>query len=137
LAELAPEGDLRMGALPQANGGLVLRELSLPDFRDYALDLKQPGVDTAESTRVFGTFLRDVIAQNPDNFRLMGPDETASNPLRDVFSTTTRAWDAESEPTDEKLSPDGRVMEVLSEHLCQGWLEGYLDRKSTRLNSSH
>ena len=115
-----------MGDLPQANGGLVLRDLSLPDFRDYAFEVKHPGKGTAESTRVLGGFLRDVIAKNPDNFRLLGPDETASNRLGDVFAVTARAWDAETEPTDEDLSPDGRVMEVLSEHLCEGWLEGYL-----------
>jgi xylulose-5-phosphate/fructose-6-phosphate phosphoketolase len=126
LAELAPEGDKRMSALPHANGGLLLRDLALPDFRDYALDVKQPGVDAAESTRVLGTFLRDVISRNPDNFRLFGPDETASNRLGAVFEVTARAWNAETEPTDEALAPDGRVMEVLSEHLCQGWLEGYL-----------
>ncbi len=126
LAALAPEGDRRMGALPQANGGLVLRELALPDFRDYAFDLEHPGREVAESTRVLGVFLRDVIARNRENFRLFGPDETASNRLGDVFAVTTRAWNAEVEPTDEALSPDGRVMEVLSEHLCQGWLEGYL-----------
>jgi xylulose-5-phosphate/fructose-6-phosphate phosphoketolase len=126
LADLAPEGPRRMGALPQANGGLVLRDLSLPDFRDYAFEVKHPGKGTAESTRVLGGFLRDVIAKNPDNFRLLGPDETASNRLGDVFAVTARAWDAETEPTDEDLSPDGRVMEVLSEHLCEGWLEGYL-----------
>jgi xylulose-5-phosphate/fructose-6-phosphate phosphoketolase len=126
LAELAPEGDRRMGALPEANGGLALRDLVLPDFRDYALSIERPGRDVAESTRVLGTFLRDVIAGNPDNFRLFGPDETASNRLGDVFAVTARAWDAEIVSTDEALSPDGRVMEVLSEHLCQGWLEGYL-----------
>jgi len=126
LAALAPGGDRRMSAIPHANGGLLLRDLALPDFRDYALEVKHPGVDTAESTRVLGTLLRDVIARNPDNFRLFGPDETASNRLGDVFSATTRAWNAENEPTDEALGPDGRVMEVLSEHLCQGWLEGYL-----------
>jgi len=126
LAELPPRGERRMGALPQANGGLLLRDLSLPDFRDYAFDLKKPGTEMAESTRVLGGFLRDVIARNSDNFRLMGPDETASNRLDDVFAVTGRAWEAEVEQTDESLSPDGRVMEVLSEHLCQGWLEGYL-----------
>jgi xylulose-5-phosphate/fructose-6-phosphate phosphoketolase len=126
LAAWSPRGEKRMSAIPQANGGLLLRDLSLPDFRDYALDVKQPGVDTAESTRVLGSFLRDLIARNPDNFRLFGPDETASNRLGDVFATTSRAWDAELEATDEGLAPDGRVMEVLSEHLCQGWLEGYL-----------
>jgi xylulose-5-phosphate/fructose-6-phosphate phosphoketolase len=126
LAELPPQGDKRMSALPQANGGVLLRDLSLPDFRDYAFDVKQPGVDSAESTRVLGRFLRDVIAQNPDNFRLFGPDETASNRLADVFSVTPRQWNAQIEATDENLAPQGRVMEVLSEHLCQGWLEGYL-----------
>src|SRR6266540_1020310 len=126
LGRLAPEGELRMSALPHANGGLLLRDLALPDFRAYGLDVKSPGTDTAESTRVLGTFLRDVIARNPDNFRLFGPDETASKRLGDVFAATRRAWDAEVAPTDEALGPDGRVMEVLSEHLCQGWLEGYL-----------
>jgi xylulose-5-phosphate/fructose-6-phosphate phosphoketolase len=126
LAELPPRGEKRMSALPQANGGVVLRDLLLPDFRAYAFDLERPGVDTAESTRVLGAFLRDVIARNRDNFRLFGPDETASNRLADVFAVTARQWDAEIEPTDEGLAPEGRVMEVLSEHLCQGWLEGYL-----------
>jgi xylulose-5-phosphate/fructose-6-phosphate phosphoketolase len=126
LAKLAPKGERRMSALPHANGGLLLRDLDLPDFRDYAFDVKRPGTDTAESTRVLGTFLRDVIARNLENFRLFGPDETASNRLGDVFAVTSRAWNAEVEPTDEGLGRDGRVMEVLSEHLCQGWLEGYL-----------
>ncbi len=126
LAALAPEGDRRMSAIPHANGGLLLRDLALPDFREYALEVEKPAVEFAESTRVLGAFLRDVIARNRDNFRLFGPDETASNRLADVFAVTGRAWDAEVEPTDEDLSPDGRVMEVLSEHLCQGWLEGYL-----------
>jgi xylulose-5-phosphate/fructose-6-phosphate phosphoketolase len=126
LAELAPAGERRMSALPHANGGLLLRDLTLPDFRAYGIDVKRPGAEIAESTRVLGSFLRDVIARNPDNFRLFGPDETASNRLGDVFAVTSRAWDAEAEPTDEGLAPDGRVMEVLSEHLCQGWLEGYL-----------
>jgi len=126
LAKLAPEGDRRMSALPHANGGLLLRDLALPDFRSYALDVQMPGTDTAEAPRVHGGFLRDVIARNSDNFRLFGPDETASNRLGDVFAATGRAWNAKVEPTDEGLAPDGRVMEVLSEHLCQGWLEGYL-----------
>jgi xylulose-5-phosphate/fructose-6-phosphate phosphoketolase len=126
LSELAPEGESRMSAIPHGNGGLLLRDLALPDFRDYALDIKKPGVVMAESTRVLGTFLRDVIEHNPANFRLFGPDETASNRLGDVFAVTSRAWQGELEPTDEGLAPDGRVMEVLSEHLCQGWLEGYL-----------
>ena len=126
IAALAPRGDQRMGANPHANGGALLRDLVLPDFRDYAVEVKAPGVTFAEATNVLGGYLRDVIAKNGDNFRLFGPDETASNRLSDVFSVTARAWDARVEPTDEDLSPDGRVMEVLSEHLCQGWLEGYL-----------
>jgi xylulose-5-phosphate/fructose-6-phosphate phosphoketolase len=126
LDEVAPQGDRRMSAVPHANGGLLLRDLHLPDFRDYALVVEHPGCEFAESTRVLGAFLRDVVRRNPDNFRLFGPDETASNRLGDVFQATGRAWVAAGEPTDEGLSPDGRVMEVLSEHLCQGWLEGYL-----------
>ncbi len=126
IAALAPRGDQRMGANPHANGGALLRDLVLPDFRDYAVEVKAPGLTFAEATHVLGGYLRDVIAKNGDNFRLFGPDETASNRLSDVFSVTARAWDARVEPTDEDLSPDGRVMEVLSEHLCQGWLEGYL-----------
>ena len=126
VAELAPRGERRMSANPHANGGLLLRELLLPDFREYGVEVEQPGRDSAESTRVLGTFLRDVIARNPDNFRLVGPDETTSNRLADVFETTHREWEAEGLATDEDLGPDGRVMEVLSEHLCQGWLEGYL-----------
>jgi xylulose-5-phosphate/fructose-6-phosphate phosphoketolase len=126
LTDLSPIGEHRMSASPHANGGILLRDLVLPDFRAYAVELERPGVDTAEATRVLGTFLRDVIQHNPDNFRLFGPDETESNRLGDVFSVTSRAWDANVEPTDEGLAPEGRVMEVLSEHLCQGWLEGYL-----------
>jgi xylulose-5-phosphate/fructose-6-phosphate phosphoketolase len=126
LAELAPRGDRRMSANPHANGGVILHELDLPDFREYAVPVEEPGRTTSEATRVLGGFLRDVIARNDDNFRLFGPDETASNRLDDVFEVTGRAWDAETEPTDDHLAPDGRVMEVLSEHLCQGWLEGYL-----------
>jgi xylulose-5-phosphate/fructose-6-phosphate phosphoketolase len=126
LAELAPRGERRMGANPHANGGLLTRPLELPDFRDYAVDVRDPGAATAEATRVLGVFLRDVIARNPTTFRLVGPDETASNRLSAVFETTNRAWDAETIPGDDHLAPDGRVMEVLSEHLCQGWLEGYL-----------
>ncbi|MER6508808.1 phosphoketolase family protein [Nonomuraea sp. NPDC001636] len=121
-----PEGPLRMSASPHANGGELLRPLALPDFRDHAVEVKSPAAQSTEPTRVLGAFLRDVIAANPHDFRLMGPDETASNRLQDVFETTTRAWNAEVEPTDEDLAPGGRVMEVLSEHLCQGWLEGYL-----------
>ena len=126
LAELAPHGDRRMSANPHANGGVLLRDLDLPDFRDYAVPVDAPGTTSSEATRVLGGFLRDVIARNGESFRLFGPDETASNRLDDVFAATNRAWDAETKPTDDHLAPDGRVMEVLSEHLCQGWLEGYL-----------
>jgi xylulose-5-phosphate/fructose-6-phosphate phosphoketolase len=126
LAELPPRGRRRMSASPHANGGELLRDLVLPDFRDYAVEVPQPGTSFSEATRVLGGFLRDVIAGNPDNFRLFGPDETASNRLSDVFAVTKRTWEAQTEPTDEDLAPDGRVMEVLSEHLCEGWLEGYL-----------
>jgi xylulose-5-phosphate/fructose-6-phosphate phosphoketolase len=126
LAELAPRGERRMGANPHANGGLLTRPLELPDFRGYAVDVPDPGSTTAEATRVLGAFLRDVIARNPDRFRMMGPDETASNRLGAVFETTDRAWDAERINGDDHLAPDGRVMEILSEHLCEGWLEGYL-----------
>jgi xylulose-5-phosphate/fructose-6-phosphate phosphoketolase len=126
LAELPPRGHLRMSANPSANGGELLRDLVLPDFREYAVDVPSPGTTRSEATRVLGTFLKDVIARNRDNFRLFGPDETASNRLDDVFDVTARAWIAETAPTDEGLSSDGRVMEILSEHLCQGWLEGYL-----------
>ena len=126
LRALAPEGERRMSANPNANGGVLLRELDLPDFRDYAVDVPVPAVESSEATRVLGVFLRDVIARNRDRFRLMGPDETASNRLTAVFDVTDKVWDAITMPGDDHLSPDGRVMEVLSEHLCQGWLEGYL-----------
>jgi xylulose-5-phosphate/fructose-6-phosphate phosphoketolase len=126
ITRLAPEGDLRMSANPHANGGRLLRELELPDFDNYAVEVKSPATSSSEATRVLGEWLRDVIRANPDRFRLLGPDETASNRLTAVFETTNRAWDAERLPTDDHLAPDGRVMEVLSEHLCQGWLEGYL-----------
>jgi xylulose-5-phosphate/fructose-6-phosphate phosphoketolase len=126
LQELAPEGLRRMSANPHTNGGLLLRDLDMPDFRAYAVTLEHPAVELSEATRVLGTFLRDIIARNPDRFRLMGPDETASNRLSAVFETTDRAWDAITVPGDDHLSAQGRVMEVLSEHLCQGWLEGYL-----------
>jgi xylulose-5-phosphate/fructose-6-phosphate phosphoketolase len=115
-----------MSANPHANGGSLLRDLVLPDFRDYAVDVKQPGASFSEATRVLGGFLRDVIARNRDNFRLFGPDETESNRLADVFTATARAWETKLEPTDENLAREGQVVEVLSEHLCQGWLEGYL-----------
>ncbi len=126
LAALAPEGQRRMGANPHANGGILLRELIMPDFGDYAVEVPKPGGVIAEATRVAGQFIRDVMAKNPDNFRMFGPDETASNRLGAVLEVTDKAWDAEVLPTDDELSPDGRVMEVLSEHQCQGWLEGYL-----------
>ncbi|HEX5801136.1 MAG TPA: phosphoketolase family protein, partial [Gaiellaceae bacterium] len=126
LAELAPEGERRMSANPHANGGALLRDLTLPDFRDYAVAVERPGTTSSEAMTALGGFLRDVVAANADNFRLFGPDEVASNRLGDVLTVTGRAWMAETEPTDEGLSPDGRVMEILSEHLCQGWLEGYL-----------
>ena len=122
---LAPEGDRRMGANPHANGGRLRRPLDLPDFRDYAVDVAHPGRTVAEPTRVLGRWLRDVVAANPRTFRIMGPDETASNRLSAVFEATDRTWVGLTEAGDEGLGPDGRVMEVLSEHLCQGWLEGY------------
>jgi xylulose-5-phosphate/fructose-6-phosphate phosphoketolase len=126
LAALPPRGDRRMSANPHSNGGMLRRPLDLPDFRDYAVAVDEPGTGQTEATRVLGAFVRDVIARNPANFRVFGPDETESNRLTAVFDVTSRAWDAETLPTDEPLRPDGRVMEVLSEHLCQGWLEGYL-----------
>ena len=128
LSALAPRGARRMGANPHANGGLLLRELRLPDFRDYAVTVDTPGRGDAEDTRVLGRFLRDVIAANNNqrNFRLFGPDETVSNRLDAVFAATNRQWQADTVPGDEWLAQDGRVLEVLSEHQCQGWLEGYL-----------
>jgi xylulose-5-phosphate/fructose-6-phosphate phosphoketolase len=126
LAELPPKGQRRMSANPHSNGGELLRDLRLPDFRDYAVKVTKPGTGSSESTRVLGEFLRDVIALNPSNFRLMGPDETASNRLNHVFEATNRTWEEPIIPSDDHLAPDGRVMEVLSEHLCEGWLEGYL-----------
>jgi len=128
LAELAPQGERRMGANPHANGGLLLKELKLPDFRDYAVAVPQPGTVEAEATRVMGQFLRDVMKRNEDarNFRVMGPDETNSNRLGALFEVTDRVSTATILPTDDHLAPDGRVMEILSEHMCQGWLEGYL-----------
>jgi xylulose-5-phosphate/fructose-6-phosphate phosphoketolase len=126
LRDLAPVGGRRMSANPHANGGLLLRPLALPDFRDYAVPVDKPGTTPTEPTRRLGAFLRDIITANPENFRIMGPDETESNRLGDVFEVTDRVWEAERLDTDEHLGPHGRVMEVLSEHLCQGWLEGYL-----------
>jgi xylulose-5-phosphate/fructose-6-phosphate phosphoketolase len=128
LADLAPKGERRMGSNPHANGGGLLRDLRLPDFRDYALAVPQPGVSGPGDTRVLGPYLRDVAKLNDPqrNFRVFGPDETASNGLEALFQTTSRQWDAETLPGDEALARSGRVMEVLSEHQCQGWLEGYL-----------
>jgi len=128
LAALAPEGLRRMGANPHANGGLLLRDLRLPDFRSYAVEVPRPGQVVAEATRVMGQLLRDVMRLSADarNFRLFGPDETESNRLGAVFEATDKTWLGEFSPDDEQLSPSGRVMEILSEHTCQGWLEGYL-----------
>lgn len=128
LAELAPRGEKRMGANPNANGGILLKDLKLPDFRDYAVEIKTPGTTIAESTRIMGTYLRDVMKLNMENknFRVMAPDELASNRLSDLFEATNRTFEGEILPIDDHLAQDGRVMEVLSEHLCQGWLEGYL-----------
>ena len=128
LAELAPKGNRRMGSNPHANGGLLLKDLLMPDFRKYAVPVTKPGVASAESTRVLGSYLRDVMELNRQsrNFRVFGPDETASNRLDALYQVTDKVWMEPLLPTDEHLSPDGRVMEVLSEHMCQGWLEGYL-----------
>ena len=126
LAALSPKSYRRMSANPHTNGGLLLRDLSLPDFRDYAVKVPKPGTTSSEATRVLGKFLRDIIGRNPETFRLFGPDETASNRLDAVFEATNRTFTGEILPTDDHLAADGRVMEVLSEHLCQGWLEGYL-----------
>jgi xylulose-5-phosphate/fructose-6-phosphate phosphoketolase len=126
LGALPPRGERRMSANPHANGGELLRDLKLPDFRAYAVSVAKPGTTTSEATRVLGVYLRDVIRNNPENFRIMGPDETASNRLQPVFEATDKTWDAALEPGDEHLAPEGRVMEVLSEHMCEGWLEGYL-----------
>jgi len=126
LRALAPRGDRRMSANPHANGGLLLRDLVVPDFRRYAVEFDKPATTSSEATRVLGAFLADVIRKNPDSFRIFGPDETESNRLGDVFSVTDRQWEAAILPTDEHIGRDGRVVEVLSEHMCQGWLEGYL-----------
>jgi xylulose-5-phosphate/fructose-6-phosphate phosphoketolase len=126
IAALAPRGERRMSANPHANGGVLLKDLRLPDFRSYAVAVDRPGTTTSEATRVLGGYLRDVMRANADNFRIMGPDETESNRLQSVYEATAKTWDAELRPGDEDLSPDGRVMEVLSEHMCEGWLEGYL-----------
>jgi len=128
LAELAPRGERRMGANPHTNGGSLLRDLRMPDFREYAVRVSAPGAVDAEDTRVLGTFLRDVIKLNrsPRTFRLFGPDETNSNRLNAVFEASDRQWTAATVPGDDHLAPEGSVIEVLSEHQCQGWLEGYL-----------
>jgi len=128
IAELAPTGTRRMGANLHANGGLLLRDLNMPDFRDYAVNVTKPGTESVESTRILGQMLRDVMRLNADtkNFRVFGPDETASNRLDALFETTDKTFMEPQIKTDEHLSPNGRVMEVLSEHMCQGWLEGYL-----------
>ncbi|HEV7962904.1 MAG TPA: phosphoketolase family protein, partial [Actinoplanes sp.] len=126
LSELPPKGIRRMSANPHANGGELLRDLVLPDFRDYAVEVRRPGEPVKEATAVLGQWLRDVIKANPDRFRLFGPDEVASNRLQAAFEVTDRVWTAETTELDEHESPTGRVMEVLSEHLCEGWLEGYL-----------
>ena len=128
LMELAPQGERRMGANPHANGGALLQDLRLPDFRDYGVTVPSPGAVLAEATRVMGSYLRDVMRLNREerNFRVMGPDETASNRLGALFEVTDRAWMAQTLPGDDHLAADGRVMEILSEHTCQGWLEGYL-----------
>jgi len=128
LAELAPRGERRMSANPHANGGLLLKDLRMPDFRTYAVDVLRPGATDAEATRVMGTLLRDVMKLNMDsrNFRVFSPDENNSNRWQDILEVTNRAWVADREPDDDHLAPDGRVMEMLSEHQCQGWLEGYL-----------
>ncbi|WP_394807886.1 phosphoketolase [Nitrosomonas sp.] len=126
LAELAPQGTRRMGANPHANGGLLLRDLRLPDFRDYAVKVAKPGAVTAEATRIQGEFIRDVVKLNATNFRVFSPDETASNRWGAVFEVTNRCSTAEIVPGDDHVAPDGRVMEILSEHQCEGWLEGYL-----------
>jgi xylulose-5-phosphate/fructose-6-phosphate phosphoketolase len=128
IAALAPAGNRRMSANPHANGGLLMRDLDLPNIADYAVKVDQPGKHDAEATAVMGAFLRDVLKASAErrNFRVFGPDETASNRLQKVFEVTNRAWDAETLSYDDHLAPDGRVMEILSEHTCQGWLEGYL-----------
>ena len=128
LAELAPKGTRRMGANPNANGGLLLRNLAMPEFRDYAVSVTKPGTELAEATRILGKLLRDVMQSNEEskNFRVFGPDETASNRLEAIYEETGKIFMEPLLPTDEFLSKTGRVMEVLSEHMCQGWLEGYL-----------
>ena len=126
LAALPPEGERRMSGNPKANGGLLLRDLALPDFRRYAVEVERPGTVTAEATRVLGSWLADVVRANPETFRVFGPDETASNRLGATIEASAKQWEAAIVPVDEHLAPTGRVVEMLSEHQCQGWLEGYL-----------
>eukprot|EP00727_Mastigamoeba_balamuthi_P001874 m51a1_g11684 putative xylulose-5-phosphate/fructose-6-phosphate phosphoketolase (746) ;mRNA; r:831-3553 len=126
LRALSPTGLHRMGANRHANGGLLLQDLRMPDFRDYAVKFETPGIKSEEATKIAGHFVRDIMELNPHNFRVFGPDETASNRLQSVFEVTKRTWMMPTLPEDEGLSPDGRVMEILSEHTCEGWLEGYL-----------
>ena len=126
IAEIAPKGNRRMGANPHANGGLLLKELRLPDFQQYAVNVPAPGVAGEGDVHVSGRFLRDAISLNPQNFRVFGPDETVSNKLEAVFEVTNRQWNADVDSNDEYLAATGRVMEMLSEHQCEGWLEGYL-----------
>lgn len=126
ISGIAPRGESRMSANPHANGGILLRDLVLPDAPVFAVDVPTPGSIVSEATRVLGSYLKDVIRLNPDNFRIVGPDETASNRLDAVFDVTARAWHAASIDGDDHLDPNGRIMEILSEHTCQGWLEGYL-----------
>src|SRR5262249_25413168 len=128
LASLAPSGERRMGANPHANGGLLLRDLVLPDFQAFAVDVPSPGSTTAEATRVQGKYLAEVMKRNlaARNFRVFSPDENASNRWQDIFGVTNRGFTGEIAANDDHIAPDGRVMEMLSEHQCQGWLEGYL-----------
>jgi len=126
LLDLVPAGERRLGASPHANGGLLLRDLVMPDFRDYAVPVAAPGARNSEPTRVLGAFLRDVLGRNQSNFRVVGPDETESNRLGALLEVTGKTWEEQTLPVDVSLAPDGRVMEILSEHTCQGWLEGYL-----------
>jgi xylulose-5-phosphate/fructose-6-phosphate phosphoketolase len=126
LSNAAPRGARRMSANPHSNGGTLLQDLDLPDFRSYAVEVSKPATTFSEATRVLGSYLRDVIRDNPHSFRLFGPDETNSNRLQAVFEVTDRQWEASILPTDDHLAPEGRVIEMLSEHQCQGWLEGYL-----------
>jgi xylulose-5-phosphate/fructose-6-phosphate phosphoketolase len=126
VAELHPSGDKRMSATPHANGGPLHQDLRLPDFREYAVPVEAPGTGAVEATRVLGGFLRDVMSRNLSSFRMFAPDENSSNRLQDVMDVTARTWNAERWPEDDHLAPDGRIMEILSEHTCQGWLEGYL-----------